>query len=54
MCIRDSLLGVTTVSGEPVRRAQMVGALLRAAGRSDIPVYPGAALPMLTDLKQAG
>ena len=47
------LLGVTTVSGEPVRRAQMVSALLRAAGRSDIPVYPGAALPMLTDLKQA-
>ena len=47
------LLGVTTVSGEPVRRAQMVSALLRAAGRGDIPVYPGAALPMLTDVKQA-
>ena len=44
------LLGVTTVSGEPVRRAQMVSALLRAAGRSDIPVYPGAALPMLIEL----
>ena len=44
---------IDDVSGEPVRRAQMVSALLRAAGRSDIPVYPGAALPMLTDLKQA-
>lgn len=50
---RCDLLGVTTVSGEPVRRAQMVSALLRAAGRSDIPVFPGAPLPMLTDLKQA-
>ena len=31
------LLGVTTVSGEPVRRAQMVSALLRAATSPSTP-----------------
>lgn len=47
------LLGVTTVSGQPEKRAMMVSALLKVAGREDIPVFPGAPIPMLTDVKQA-
>ena len=34
------LLGVTTVSGQPEKRAMMVSALLKVAGREDIPVFP--------------
>lgn len=47
------LLGVTTVSGQPVERAMMVSALLKVAGREDIPVFPGAPAPILTPVKQA-
>lgn len=47
------LLGITTVSGQPERRAMMVSALLKVAGREDIPVFPGAPIPLLTDVKQA-
>lgn len=46
------LLGVTTVSGEPVKRAMLVSALFRAAGREDIPIYPGTEAPLLTPQKQ--
>ena len=47
------LLGITTVSGEPDIRAMLVSAMLKAAGRDDIPVYPGVAMPLLTPQKQA-
>lgn len=40
------LLGITTVSGEPVRRAMMASAQCKLAGR-EIPIYPGAAQPLL-------
>jgi inosine-uridine nucleoside N-ribohydrolase len=40
------LLGITTVSGEPVARARMASALCRLAGR-DVPVYPGIEQPLL-------
>lgn len=40
------LLGITTVTGEPVRRAQMASALCKVAGK-DIPIFPGAAIPLL-------
>lgn len=40
------LLGVTTVSGEPIARAKLASALCNVAGR-DIPIYPGAADPFL-------
>jgi purine nucleosidase len=40
------LLGITTVTGEAVRRAQMASALCKLAGR-DIPIYPGAERPLL-------
>jgi inosine-uridine nucleoside N-ribohydrolase len=45
------LLGVTTVTGEPERRAQMVSAMCRAADR-EVRVYPGAAEPLLVEQRQ--
>ena len=47
------LLGITTVSGEPVIRAMLTSALCKAAGRDDIPIYPGAGNPLLIPQKQA-
>ena len=46
------LLGITTVTGEPVERAKLTSALLKAEGRDDIPVYPGVENPLLTVQKQ--
>ena len=46
------ILGITTVSGEPVTRAKLTNALLKAAGRDDIPIYPGVEQPLLTPQKQ--
>jgi len=46
------ILGITTVSGEPVVRAKLASALLKAAGRDDIPIYPGVEQPLLTPQKQ--
>ena len=40
------LLGITTVSGEPEKRAMLASAICRTAGR-DIPIFPGAPLPLL-------
>lgn len=45
------LLGITTVSGEPERRASMASALCKLAGK-DIPIYPGAAEPLLVESRQ--
>ena len=45
------LLGVTTVTGEADRRAMMVSALCRIAGRQ-IPIYPGVELPLLVPSRQ--
>lgn len=45
------LLGITTVTGEPVQRARLASALCHAAGR-DIPIYPGAAHPLIVDQRQ--
>lgn len=41
-----NLLGVTTVSGQPVARAKLASALCRAAGRA-VPIFPGAPRPLL-------
>ena len=46
------ILGITTVSGEPVVRAKLTSALLKAAGRDDIPIYPGVEQPLLIAQKQ--
>lgn len=46
------LLGITTVTGEPVKRAEMASAMCRLAGRADIPIYPGAAQPLVMTQRQ--
>jgi len=45
------LLGITTVTGEADRRAMMASALCKVAG-ADIPIFPGADLPMVVAQKQ--
>jgi inosine-uridine nucleoside N-ribohydrolase len=47
------LLGITTVSGQPVERARLASVICLAAGRGDIPIYPGAEAPLLITQKQA-
>lgn len=48
---RCELLGVTTVSGEPVARAQIASALCKAAGKT-VPIYPGVEHPLLVAQRQ--
>lgn len=45
------LLGITTVSGEPVERARLASALCHVAGK-EVPIYPGADAPLLGPQKQ--
>jgi purine nucleosidase len=45
------LLGITTVSGEPVKRAMMASAMCKIAGKN-IPIYPGAEKPLLVPQRQ--
>ena len=45
------LLGITTVSGESTKRAMLASALCRAAGK-DVPIYPGAEIPLLIEQRQ--
>jgi len=45
------LMGITTVTGEAEKRAQMASALCKAAGRQ-IPIFPGAETPILIDQMQ--
>jgi purine nucleosidase len=45
------LLGITTVSGEPERRAMLASAQCRVAGR-DVPIYPGASQALLVEQRQ--
>ncbi len=49
---RCELLGITTVSGEPERRAMLADAICRAAGRTDIPIHSGASDPLLVQPRQ--
>jgi len=48
---RCELLGITTVTGEPVKRAMMASAQCKIAGKS-VPIYPGAAEPLLIAQQQ--
>ncbi len=45
------LLGITTVTGEAGKRAQLASALCRWAGK-DVPIYPGATKPLLLEQRQ--
>lgn len=40
------LVGITTVTGEPEKRAMIASALCRAAGKA-VPIYPGVGQPLL-------
>lgn len=48
---RCELCGITTVSGEPDRRAMIASALCTAAGRS-VPIHPGTAQPLVVEQRQ--
>ena len=45
------LLGITTVSGEPEKRAMLASAICTAAGR-EVPIFPGAPQPLLVPSQQ--
>ena len=49
---RCDLLGVTTVTGEPLLRAQMVSAICRHIGRNDVPIHCGCPIGMMAPLAQ--
>ncbi len=49
---RCELLGITTVTGEPVERARLASAVCRAAGRDDIPIHAGAEAGLLVPQRQ--
>jgi purine nucleosidase len=44
---RCDLLGVTTVTGEPIERARLADAVCQAFGRGDVPIHAGAGKPIL-------
>jgi len=48
---RCELLGITTVTGEAQKRAQMASVLCRAAGRA-VPICAGAETPLLIEQRQ--
>ncbi len=49
---RCELLGVTTVTGEPEKRAEMVSAVCRNVGRDDVPVHSGCPEALLIEMRQ--
>ena len=49
---RCELLGITTVSGEPEKRAALASSVLHAAGRTEIPVHVGIEAPLLRSQNQ--
>lgn len=49
---RCELLGVTTVTGQPVVRAQLVDAVCQAFGRKEVPIHSGAGNPLLGPQRQ--
>ena len=46
------LLGITTVTGQANQRAALASVLCQAAGRADIPIYPGAEVPLHGEQRQ--
>jgi purine nucleosidase len=45
------LLGITTVTGEPEKRAMLASSLCILAGK-DVPIYPGTAEPLIIEQQQ--
>ena len=46
------LMGVTTVSGDPVNRAKLASAICFQANKQEIPIFPGIESPLFTDQRQ--
>ena len=46
-----NLLGITTVTGEPEKRAMLASSLCILAGK-DVPIYPGTAEPLIIEQQQ--
>lgn len=44
---RCELLRITTVGGEPEKRAALASATCHAAGRAEMPIHVGASAPLL-------
>jgi len=49
---RCEVLGVTTVTGEPQKRAEMVSCLCRHVGRDDVPIHVGSSEALLVEMRQ--
>jgi inosine-uridine nucleoside N-ribohydrolase len=49
---RCDLLGITTVTGSARDRAKLASALCIAAGRPDVPIFPGLERPLIVDAQQ--
>lgn len=49
---RCELVGITTVTGEPAKRAELASVICTHVGRGDIPIYPGEAEAMLIAMPQ--
>lgn len=49
---RCDLLGVTTATGEPDKRAEMVSAVCRHVGRDEVPIHAGSPQAMLIEMRQ--
>ena len=49
---RCELVGITTVSGEPERRASLADAVCRAGERADVPIHAGTSAPLLVRQNQ--
>lgn len=49
---RCELLGVTTVTGQPMERAMLADAICRAAGRPEVPIFSGCDRPILYEQRQ--
>lgn len=50
---RCELLGVTTATGQPELRAQMVSAICRHVGRDDVPIHSGCPQSLFIRMRQA-
>ena len=49
---RCELLGITTCTGQPEKRAEMASAICTHAGRPDVPIHAGASQALLVPMRQ--
>mgnify|MGYP006289574461 CR=1 FL=1 len=49
---RCELLGITTCTGQPVRRAELASAVCRHVGRDDVPIHPGCGDGLMVPVRQ--